>query len=280
MTTATWTPERVEQLRTHIATGLTCSEIAAEIGVSRNAVIGKIHRLGLAPGRPTSGSGSGTRVRVRTRTPVARATFAALAATSVFATDLRRPCFARQRHQCRPDQGRRDRVRRKHPALLAARTRRVQLPLAGEQRQRRRFCFLRKQLGQRISLLRRPRADGLSHPGAARVTHDLEQPSRRLVSKGCITKIACARSCSYAANETASRRRKLNLGCICNQRACTAQPLRKVASAVRNGADRGEIVVLNPALSDIVGCCGFARFIARRRTATSGRNLPPHTGKS
>ena len=59
MTTATWTPERVEQLRTHIATGLTCSEIAAEIGVSRNAVIGKIHRLGLAPGRPTSGSGSG-----------------------------------------------------------------------------------------------------------------------------------------------------------------------------------------------------------------------------
>ena len=59
MTTATWTPERVEQLRTHIATGLTCSEIAAEIGVSRNAVIGKIHRLRLAPGRPGSGLVSG-----------------------------------------------------------------------------------------------------------------------------------------------------------------------------------------------------------------------------
>lgn len=54
MTVVTWTPERVEQLRTCIATGLSCSEIAAEIGVTRNAVIGKIHRLGLAPGRPTS----------------------------------------------------------------------------------------------------------------------------------------------------------------------------------------------------------------------------------
>jgi GcrA cell cycle regulator len=60
MTVATWTPERVEQLRTCVATGLTCSEIAAEIGVTRNAVIGKIHRLGLAPGRPVSGSVSGS----------------------------------------------------------------------------------------------------------------------------------------------------------------------------------------------------------------------------
>lgn len=56
MTVVTWTPERVEQLRTYVATGLSCSEIAAEIGVTRNAVIGKIHRLGLAPGRPVPGS--------------------------------------------------------------------------------------------------------------------------------------------------------------------------------------------------------------------------------
>lgn len=52
MSLATWTPERVEQLRSCVVTGLTCSEIAAEIGVSRNAVIGKIHRLGLSTGRP------------------------------------------------------------------------------------------------------------------------------------------------------------------------------------------------------------------------------------
>src|SRR5580704_884564 len=52
MTAATWTAERIEQLRNFVVTGLTCSQIAAEIGVTRNAVIGKIHRLGLSPARP------------------------------------------------------------------------------------------------------------------------------------------------------------------------------------------------------------------------------------
>lgn len=51
-TNSPWTAERIEQLRHCVVTGLTCSEIAAEIGVSRNAVIGKIHRLGLSTGRP------------------------------------------------------------------------------------------------------------------------------------------------------------------------------------------------------------------------------------
>lgn len=54
MTTATWTVERIEQLRNFVISGLSCSQIAAEIGVTRNAVIGKIHRLGLAPGRPAA----------------------------------------------------------------------------------------------------------------------------------------------------------------------------------------------------------------------------------
>ena len=49
---ATWTTERVDQLQKYLTAGLTCSEIAAEIGVTRNSVIGKIHRLGLSPGRP------------------------------------------------------------------------------------------------------------------------------------------------------------------------------------------------------------------------------------
>jgi GcrA cell cycle regulator len=56
MTTETWTPERVEQLRSSVVNGLTCSQIAAQIGVTRNAVIGKIHRLGLSPGRPPGAS--------------------------------------------------------------------------------------------------------------------------------------------------------------------------------------------------------------------------------
>jgi GcrA cell cycle regulator len=43
----TWTIERVELLKTHFAAGLSCREIACEIGVSRNAVIGKLSRLSL-----------------------------------------------------------------------------------------------------------------------------------------------------------------------------------------------------------------------------------------
>ena len=43
----TWTTERVELLKSHFAAGLSCREIACEIGVSRNAVIGKLSRLNL-----------------------------------------------------------------------------------------------------------------------------------------------------------------------------------------------------------------------------------------
>jgi GcrA cell cycle regulator len=43
----TWTTELVELLKSHFAAGLSCREIANEIGVSRNAVIGKLSRLNL-----------------------------------------------------------------------------------------------------------------------------------------------------------------------------------------------------------------------------------------
>ena len=44
----TWTPDRIEQLRKHFEAGLSCSQIAREIDVTRNAVIGKLSRLGLS----------------------------------------------------------------------------------------------------------------------------------------------------------------------------------------------------------------------------------------
>src|SRR5271168_3955976 len=62
---ATWNPERVAQLRNFVGAGLTCSQIAAEIGVTRNAVIGKIHRLGLGPGRPAAAPGRACPPRTR-----------------------------------------------------------------------------------------------------------------------------------------------------------------------------------------------------------------------
>jgi GcrA cell cycle regulator len=40
----TWTTERVAQLKSGVNAGLSCAQIANEIGVSRNAVIGKINR--------------------------------------------------------------------------------------------------------------------------------------------------------------------------------------------------------------------------------------------
>jgi GcrA cell cycle regulator len=46
-TAPTWTDERVEILKSHFEAGLSCREIAADIGVSRNAVIGKLTRLNL-----------------------------------------------------------------------------------------------------------------------------------------------------------------------------------------------------------------------------------------
>ena len=55
-----WTDARIEQLRTGWEKGLTATEIAKELGegISRNAVIGKAHRLGLKA-RPSPVKGSG-----------------------------------------------------------------------------------------------------------------------------------------------------------------------------------------------------------------------------
>jgi GcrA cell cycle regulator len=58
-----WTDERVEKLKKLWADGLSASQIAAQLGgVSRNAVIGKVHRLNL-PGRAKSGGQSSVRTK-------------------------------------------------------------------------------------------------------------------------------------------------------------------------------------------------------------------------
>ncbi len=47
-----WTAERVLELRKLWATGASTAEIGRRLGVSKNAVVGKAHRTGLAP-RPS-----------------------------------------------------------------------------------------------------------------------------------------------------------------------------------------------------------------------------------
>lgn len=64
-----WNDERVELLKKLWADGLSASQIAARLGgVTRNAVIGKVHRLGLSA-RATTTRSSAPRIR---RAPVRR----------------------------------------------------------------------------------------------------------------------------------------------------------------------------------------------------------------
>lgn len=60
----TWTDERIEQLRKLWDQGLSASAIGKQLGVSKNAVVGKAHRLKLPP-RPSP-------IRKGTRPPVRR----------------------------------------------------------------------------------------------------------------------------------------------------------------------------------------------------------------
>lgn len=60
-----WTDERIELLKKLWTEGLSASQIAGELGmVTRNAVIGKVHRLGLA-GRAKAPSTASARPQVR-----------------------------------------------------------------------------------------------------------------------------------------------------------------------------------------------------------------------
>src|SRR5512138_3617339 len=69
-----WNDERVDALKKLWADGLSASQIAGRLGgVTRNAVIGKVHRLGLA-GRATTSRMKSHRTRVRTQAVVKRLT--------------------------------------------------------------------------------------------------------------------------------------------------------------------------------------------------------------
>lgn len=64
-----WTDERIELLKKLWSDGLSASQIAAELGgVTRNAVIGKVHRLGLS-GRVKSSGSAAPRARKPAQRP-------------------------------------------------------------------------------------------------------------------------------------------------------------------------------------------------------------------
>jgi GcrA cell cycle regulator len=70
-----WTDERVEKLTKLWAEGLSASQIAAQLGgVTRNAVIGKVHRLNL-PGRAKAGGTAAARPKRQPAAPRPASTF-------------------------------------------------------------------------------------------------------------------------------------------------------------------------------------------------------------
>ena len=83
-----WTDERVELLKKLWTDGLSASQVAAELGgVTRNAVIGKVHRLGLSGRAKTTSTAPRAR---RTRSTSSRpARPSAGAAPTVGATALK-----------------------------------------------------------------------------------------------------------------------------------------------------------------------------------------------
>jgi len=91
----TWTDERVELLKKLWADGLSASQIAAEIGgVTRNAVIGKVHRLGLSGRGKTKSAGAQRPRKAAPRAPSAPAPIAQpvrnnVVVASSFAADSR-----------------------------------------------------------------------------------------------------------------------------------------------------------------------------------------------
>jgi GcrA cell cycle regulator len=53
-----WTASRIEQLKTYAASGLPMRDIARKLGITRNAVLGKLRRLGLPLGRQPNPDGT------------------------------------------------------------------------------------------------------------------------------------------------------------------------------------------------------------------------------
>ncbi|MBA3448950.1 MAG: GcrA cell cycle regulator [Pseudaminobacter sp.] len=101
-----WTDERVETLRKLWAEGLSASQIAAQLGgVTRNAVIGKVHRLKLSGrGRSTASPTRQKKPSQASKTPARPAAVNRPVTSSVGATALQAQFEPAVRHHVRPSE--------------------------------------------------------------------------------------------------------------------------------------------------------------------------------
>jgi GcrA cell cycle regulator len=83
-----WTDERVELLKKLWSDGLSASQIAAELGgITRNAVIGKVHRLGLS-GRAKSASSAPRQRKARSSSHILRLARASIRGNTALAYEI------------------------------------------------------------------------------------------------------------------------------------------------------------------------------------------------
>ncbi|RKK04304.1 GcrA family cell cycle regulator, partial [Teichococcus wenyumeiae] len=89
-----WTPEAIEALRGYWAEGHSTAEIGRRMGISKNAVVGKAHRLNLPPRpSPIRRETTGAQPEAPRPAPVA-APVAATAATTIPASQPAQPAVA------------------------------------------------------------------------------------------------------------------------------------------------------------------------------------------
>ena len=133
----TWTTDRVELLKSHFEAGLTCREIAASIGVSRNAVIRQAR-----PPRINARTRKGQAAPGQDRQRAFPKIHSALAVSN--------PAGRLRKRTAAP--GGAD---RKRTPLLAVRTQQRTVPLADQHARRRGFLLLRQHADGRHALLLR-----------------------------------------------------------------------------------------------------------------------------
>ena len=156
-----WTDERVELLKKLWADGLSASQIAAELGgITRNAVIGKVHRLGLS-GRAKSPSSSVPRARKpRSSGHMMRIPRASMRGNTALAYD----------YDVEPEPELIEIPVEQRKTLLELTEKTCRWPI-GDPGRRRRILLLRRRGGDRPALLHRiTRASPISRPTSAGAT--------------------------------------------------------------------------------------------------------------
>ena len=154
-----WTDERVELLKKLWSEGLSASQIAGRLGgVTRNAVIGKVHRLGLS-GRATSSRSSVPRPR-RNHTP--RQSRAPSLTFGTRGNAALKPTYEAEFEATPAPAPVEELVIPLHERATILTLNEVDVPLAHRRPERRIVSFLRTQEKRFVALLRAPCLHGVS----------------------------------------------------------------------------------------------------------------------